>query len=221
MVSSKRVIREIYLRLRSVDALTTPLAFIDQTFRAHGFLRESGWLESYRRRIPVAFGEPVPFYTYGAIAFLAPRIDRTLRVFEYGAGYSTLWWASRAMSVIACEHDPSWFERMKAMVPDNVQLIYRALVAGGDYSKTAAGFVSDIIVVDGRDRVNCAKACLAGLSEHGVVIWDNSDRERYRDGYEFLQARGFRRLDFAGPGPVDFWPWQTSVFYRNGNCLHI
>jgi hypothetical protein len=221
MLSGKQVVREIYRRLRSVDALTVPLAVIDQTFRTQSFLRGSGWLESYRHRMPVAFGKPVPFYTYGAIAFLDNRIDQTMNVFEYGAGYSTLWWASRTKSVTSCEHDQSWFQRMTAMVPQNVKLIHHDLVVGGDYSKQAAAFTSDIVVVDGRDRVNCAKACLPGLSERGVIVWDNSDRERYQHGYDFLKERGFRRLDFAGPGPVDFWPWMTSVFYRDGNCLSI
>jgi hypothetical protein len=60
-----------------------------------------------------------------------------------------------------------------------------------------------------------------GLSSRGVIVWDNSDRERYQAGYDFLRGSGFRRLDFAGPGPVDFWPWCTSIFYRDHNCLQI
>jgi hypothetical protein len=220
-MSGKQVVRDLYRRLRKVSALSTPMAVVDQVFRSHSFLRGSGWLESYRSRMPIAFGNPLPFYTYPSIAFLEQRVNRTLRVFEYGAGYSTLWWASRSMSVIACEHDRGWFDRMTAMIPANVQLIHQALVPGGDYSRQATAFVSDVIVVDGRDRVNCAKASVEGLSEGGVVVWDNSDRERYREGYDFLKDRGFRRLDFAGPGPIDYWPWMTSVFYRNDNCLGI
>ena len=217
----KRAMREIYRRVRSVDALNAPLALFDISVRARGFLRQYGWFESYRRRMPLAFGKPIPFYTYSAIAFLEPRIDRTMTVFEYGSGYSTLWWAERAKSVVACEHHPGWYEQMKGMVPANVQLVHEGLASGGAYVGKAAEFQSDIIVVDGRDRVSCAKACLPGLSERGVVIWDNSERERYQDGYDFLKQHGFRRLDFSGPGPIDFWPWCTSVFYRNDNCLGI
>jgi hypothetical protein len=217
----QRVVRQVYRRLRAVDALTVPLALFDATFRARGFLRQSGWFESYRHRMPLAFGKPVPFYTYGAISFLAPRIDRTMSVFEYGSGYSTLWWAERAKSVTACEHHEGWLERMKTMVPANVSLLHQPLTTNGAYSKQATAFQSDIIVVDGRDRVNCAKNCLSGLTERGVVIWDNSDRDRYQEGYDFLTAQGFRRLDFAGFGPIDFWPWCTTVFYRNDNCLGI
>lgn len=220
-MTGKQVVRGLYRRLRAVDALSTPLALVDQAFRATGFLRGSGWLESYRRGVPVAAGSPLPWFTYAAIAFLEPRIDRGLTVFEYGAGYSTLWWASRARSVVACESDRGWYERMKSMVPDNVQLIHHAMVPGGDYSQQAATFVSDIVVVDGRDRVNCAQAGVRGLSRRGVLIWDNTDRERYQPGFDFLKQKGFRRLDFSGPGPVMFTPWQTSIFYRPDNCLEI
>lgn len=220
-MKGKGVIRGLYRQLRAVRVLNTPMAIADQAFRASGFLRGSGWFESYRSRMPVAFGNPLPFYTYAAISFLEPRIERSLTVFEYGAGNSTLWWASRAKSVVSCEHDQGWFERMKSMAPANVQILHKSLVPGGEYSKQATAFVSDVVVVDGRDRVNCAKACLPGLSERGVVIWDNSDRERYQEGFDFLRSRGFRRLDFAGPGPVVFYPWMTSVFYRDGNCLGI
>ena len=54
----------------------------------------------------------------------------------------------------------------------------------------------DILVIDGRDRVNCIKNGIGALRPGGVVIWDNSDREEYRSGYDLLTAAGFGRLDF-------------------------
>ena len=79
----------------------------------------------------------------------------------------------------------------------------------------------DVLVIDGRDRVNCARHGLAALRPGGVVIWDNSDRQEYLEGYRLLAAAGFRRLDFWGPGPLATRRWCTSIFYREGNCLGI
>ena len=79
----------------------------------------------------------------------------------------------------------------------------------------------DIIVVDGRDRVECAKNSLQALKPNGVIIWDNSDRPEYEAGYEFLLNKGFKRIDFSGFGPINSRAWCTSVFYRPGNCLGI
>jgi hypothetical protein len=218
-MNGKQALRNIYRQLRSIEVLATPLAIVDQVLRPQGFLRESGWLESYRRRVPMSATGPLPWFTYSAIAFLEPRLAADLSVFEYGAGFSTLWWAARVKSVASCENDQAWFSRMTADCPANAQLLYEP--RGEGYWQKAAGFSSDIIVIDGRDRVECAKACLPGLKAGGVIVWDNSDRPRYQPGYDLLKQNGFRRLDFSGMGPVNFTPWVTSVFYRSENCLGI
>lgn len=59
------------------------------------------------------------------------------------------------------------------------------------------------------------------LKDDGVIIWDNSDRVNYQEGYDFLLANGFKRLDFWGIGPVNSYSWCTSIFYRKENCLKI
>src|SRR5688572_22901839 len=69
-------------------------------------LREQGWLRSYRERRPVTQGgEPIPWYTYSAIDFLAERLPPDATVFEFGAGHSTLWYARRVARVVSV--DPS------------------------------------------------------------------------------------------------------------------
>jgi hypothetical protein len=79
----------------------------------------------------------------------------------------------------------------------------------------------DIVVIDGRDRVSCARNSLGALKPDGVIVWDNADREEYRPGYQFLESNGFRRLDFAGLGPLNAYQSTTAVFYRDSNCLGI
>lgn len=79
----------------------------------------------------------------------------------------------------------------------------------------------DVVVIDGRDRVNCAKATMNLKQRPSAIIWDNSERERYQEGYDLLINNGYRRLDFDGFGPVNGRPWRTSVFYMPDNCLKI
>lgn len=218
-MNAKQALRSIYKQLRDVSPLAAPLAVADQLLRPQGFLQASGWLESYRRKVPVSKDGPLPWFTYAAIAFLQGRIGPDLTVFEYGAGYSTLWWASRVARVASCENDRAWYERMLTQCPANVTLFHEP--RGESYWRKAAELSSDVIVIDGRDRVECAKACLPGLRQGGVIVWDNSDRDRYTKGFDYLKGEGFRRLDFYGMGPVNFTPWLTSVFYRPDNCLGI
>lgn len=54
-----------------------------------------------------------------------------------------------------------------------------------------------------------------------MIIWDNSDRERYAVGFDFLKEREFRRVDFWGVGPINHQEWCTTIFYRQDNCLGI
>ena len=79
----------------------------------------------------------------------------------------------------------------------------------------------DLIIIDGADRINCARNAVKSLKPSGVIIWDNSDREEYRAGYEFLVLEGFKRIDFFGHGPIGYREWCTSVFYRQNNCFGI
>jgi hypothetical protein len=133
-----------------------------------------------------------------------------------------LWWSARAASVAACETDQGWFDRIASVMPANVEPMLRA-VDSADYPRAAAdrGERFTILVIDGRRRVECARASVEALAPEGVVVWDNSERERYAEGLAFLHARGFRQLDFWGLGPLNLRAWCTSVLYRPGNCLGI
>jgi hypothetical protein len=217
----RRMLRDSYRLLRRRSFLAVPLAAADLFLRPNGFVRQSGWLQTYRARLPVTDAGPVPWMTFPAIGFLESRLRADFRVFEYGAGYSTLWWARRVASVVTCEHDEQWVETMRYLIPPNVSMIHRPLEVGGAYAREAAHHTVDIIVIDGRDRINCARFCLPGLSPGGVIVWDNTDRESYAEGYAFLDENGFRCLDFTGIGPVNITTWCTSVFYRRENCLGI
>jgi hypothetical protein len=208
--------RDLYLKAARI--------VLPRYLRAHTYLEESGWFESVKQQRPVDRKKnPLPWYTYPAIAYLAARDFSGLSVFEFGSGGSTLWWAARARQVTAVEHHPAWVEEMRPQLPENVTYIHRELVYGGDYCRTAAdqGGPFDVIVVDGRDRVNCALHSLETLSERGVIIWDNSERSRYEPGYRHLAQAGFRRVDFEGHGPINATSWMTSIFYRDGNCLGL
>ena len=187
-------------------------------------LRQLGWGLSRKLGVPVdQDGEPIPWYTYPSIRFLEPRIPTDAVVFEYGSGQSTLWWAKRTAKVVSVEHNREWADRLRRRLPDKAEVLFHD--AQSDAYVQAAnryGGRYDIVVIDGRRRVKSVMNCLDGLSERGVIIWDNSEREYYRGGYEFLAENGFKPpLNFYGLGPINTEEWCTSVFYKGGNCLGI
>lgn len=183
----------------------------------------TGWAASCEARRPITIdGAPLPWYTYSAIHFISSRIKRGMRVFEYGTGNSTLWWASRVAAVTSCEHHPDWYAQMVPKVPANVTYLHRDLESGAYARAILEGSdVFDVVVIDGRDRVACAAATVQRLAPDGVIIWDNAERSRYRVAYRDLATRGFRRLPFRGHGPINKKEWETSIFYRSSNCLGL
>ena len=191
-----------------------------------GYLQESGWLNSMAQGEAVdAHGQPIPWITYPALDFLTPRIDARMAVFEYGTGNSTLWWSKRVARLVSCEHDKEWYAKFKERVTaGNTTYLWRRHKGGSTaYSSEISAYRSQfaILVIDGRQRVDCIRNGLGALLPDGVVLWDNSDRKKYRPGYDLLAEAGFGRLDFWGMGPLSTRRWCTSIFYRSDNCLAI
>ena len=108
------------------------------------------------------------------------------------------------------------------MLRANAKVIFREL-EGEKYAQAINenGEKFDLIIIDGRDRVNCAHASLTALSDTGVIIWDNTERERYQSGIDVLKSHGFKQLRFTGFIPIDFMPSETSIFYRDANCFGL
>jgi hypothetical protein len=188
------------------------------------YLRNTGWFESVITKSPLdETGNPIPWITYAGYAFLKNRVKPDFHVFEYGSGHSTLWWGKHVSRVVSCEHNAEWYEKIKPRLSGNVDYKHVNLVRGGDYCKVILQYQPefDVIVIDGRDRVNCSKNVLGALKPTGIIIWDDSDRESYNEGYEFLKINGFKRIDFWGMGPGLVIGWCTSIFYRQDNCFDI
>jgi hypothetical protein len=187
-------------------------------------LGERGWFRTIQTgRSEDVDGSPLPWFSYPAIDFLAPRVAATASVFEYGAGNGTLWWAARVQRVVAVEHDIGWYERLLPVAPRNVKLIYIDLDDGDRYMQAPAttGERFDVVVIDGRKRVECAREAVQALKPDGVIIWDDMVRERYREGANQLHSKGFKSICFGGLGPGGVVDHGTTVFYRATNSLGI
>ncbi len=193
-------------------------------WRKKSYLKELGWFESYKSRGAVDLeGRPAPLFTYPLLEFLKPRIKPDFSVFEFGSGHSTLWWARNVGDIEAVEHSEYWREKIKALSPANVKLHYVPLEYDGEYCRQALKSKKkhDILVIDGRDRVRCAKYCIEALKDDGVIIWDDTYRECYKEGVDFLFSKGFKKLEFVGLVANSIRRKESSLFYRANNCLGI
>jgi methyltransferase family protein len=188
-----------------------------------GYLKRIGWVRSNWAHTAVdAAGEPLPWLTYPAIEFLQQRVRPTMKVFEYGSGQSTRWWARHVASVHSVEDDADWYRRVSADLPANADLRL-ASSSDGAYARSIAdrNETFDIVVIDGSVRNDCARVALPYLAATGVIVWDNTeDPDLFRDGLEFLASNGFKQVDFFGLAPLNMDPHATAILYRPGdNCF--
>ncbi len=190
------------------------------SFRYSGYLLDVGWFEAFRRGMPVrADGAPIPWTTYPFIEFVEPRLRTTMRLFEYGCGNSTLFWADRVALVHAVEHDAAWAARIGGRLPPSARVVHAPQGSAAYAGAVMAEAPWDIVIVDGVDRNACLERAVEALSPHGVIVLDDSERPEY--AVDHLLRRGFRRLDLWGISPGYWYRKCTTLFYRDGNILGI
>ncbi len=207
------------------NLVTKPKRLFSLLSHGHkGYLDSVGWFKAFDTQQAVdGNGLPIPWVTYSFIDFIKPRLTKELSIFEYGSGNSTLFYAKNIRRVVSVEHDEAWYHKIVKEKANNAEMIFCKLDIAGAYSKKSASLDEkfDIIIVDGRDRVNCCKHGIDGLNEGGVIVLDDSERPNYEEARIFLKQQGFKELSFSGISPGLFYEKATSVFYKTNNCLDI
>jgi hypothetical protein len=172
---------------------------------------EYGFIAATEVGLPCdASGNPMPLFTYPCIEYLAQFDLREKSVFEWGSGASTLYWMTRAASIVSIENNPAWFERLRPQVSANVRLVL----------DSTAGFASqidahegpfDIIVIDSYGyRFDCAAKAVDKLAPGGIVILDNA--EWHPNSAAEIRRRGLIQVDFSGFKAGEFHASTTSLF---------
>jgi hypothetical protein len=171
----------------------------------------------------------LPWFTYSAIEALKNWDLSEKRIFEYGSGYSSLFWAKRCKELISVEHQHAWHEKISRLAPKNARIILAEIDDSWDayhpppetevelkrYAESINDFGEfDVILLDGyaraRMRYQCAKAALPHLTKGGLIILDNSD---WLPGTAmFLRQAGLIEVDFSGPVPGNPQSQTTSFF---------
>jgi hypothetical protein len=169
----------------------------------------------------------VPWWPYDAITWMAGHLPPGARVFEYGGGGSTLWLEDHGASVTCVEHHDAWFEQLERASPPRTRIMHRATAATGRIvSDVEPGFFDsyvdairdepdaslDLVIVDGRARVECVRRAMPKVKPGGLLLLDDTGRPRY--GAAVALLAGWERHVFEGLKPGDIFPGQTSVWRR-------
>jgi hypothetical protein len=85
------------------------------------YLDAYGWGRSKEVALPVdRYDHPIPWITYPAFSVLRRIVAPEHRVFEYGAGNSSFWFAEHTSEVVSVDHDRAWTERVSLKAPTNL-----------------------------------------------------------------------------------------------------
>ena len=152
------------------------------------------------------------------------------RALEWGSGASTVWLAGLCEEVVSIESDTEWAHHVASSIPSHVTLITpdipEATASSTIRSKRwgfqrldFAGYVNaidrvegdfDLIVIDGRAREACFEKALGRLAPGGMILFDNTNRRRYRRALARHQERIVISRDI-GLTPIVPWPTETSI----------
>jgi hypothetical protein len=208
------------------------------------YLTKTGYLESISSKMPVRNGLPIPWITYPALNFLESNTSVNSPILEFGGGTSTFFWALRGNPVTYFELDRSWntaiekfFNELGRPISEdtvnlsaelslefsaelNKNFAQELSALRDDFSEDLNNYLvrqirdAHLIMIDGHFRNYFLQLC-SNASPHIIVVLDNADRGEYLPGIDFMIQAGWKKIDFAGLGPVNPYEWTTSIFSKS------
>jgi hypothetical protein len=169
-----------------------------------------------------------PWWCYPAAAEVARQLRPGSQVFEFGAGGSTLWLHDRGVSITSVENDRGWYDQLTALLPPDVTVLLRepategvmgSAVAPGLFFDDYVAAISavpeaslDLVIVDGRARVECGRAAMSKVKPGGHLLLDDSNRPRYQLLHEALSD--WPKETFCGLKPGGGAFFYTTMWRR-------
>lgn len=159
----------------------------------------------------------VPLLTEPARQFLDGYIQPDMNVLEFGAGGSTVWFSQRC-ALTTIEPRADWMDAVREKV---ISTRWLPLLVKRPYYDVATTIgepnTFDLVLVDGRDRVECCRASIPLIKPGGILMLDNAEREYYAEVGDVLCAKwnmtiGIqRRKDDHG---FNYGHWETTWWQK-------
>jgi len=84
-----------------------------------------------------------------------------------------------------------------------------------DFLTTRKDESYDLISIDGRLRNESLKIASYKVKRGGFILLDNSDRNEYKQGIEFINSLGWSRQDLNGFCYSLEWDSRSTIWQRN------
>lgn len=164
---------------------------------------------------PLAEGKP--WMCRPAVKKLEKLVAPGMRILEWGSGGSTVFFAEKDVNVICIEHDASWVKLLETELTRRnlrAQVTINQIDLTANYVDVADQLSGsfDLVIVDGRRRVECVNKAHSRVVPGGWMVLDDSDREAYSPAYG--QLAGWHKLVLKGPRRETKVDPQTTMWQR-------
>lgn len=148
----------------------------------------------------------MPWYTLPCLQWLKQQDVSKWEVFEYGAGYSTIWWRLNSKIVRSIDDSEIWADAMGTWFTKNKDTYTSRIIV--DYHRSTI----DCVVIDGAWRKDCLFDSYQYVRQGGCIIIDNWGQEDFPDT-EFAEKllEGWEKQLFKQPNHTT---WVTAVFRK-------
>ena len=188
---------------------------------AHG----AKWLHArLRNRSPLELG--LPWLSWPCVDYLRRHIRPEMRVFEWGGGGSTIFFAEAGCRVVTVEPNAHWRDLISARLTAGGHASARTEIRPIQASENGDGPTSayvnavhdggpwDLILIDGAFRLDCLRAAKDALSPGGVLLFDNADFEEFYEAPRLVPE--FQRIGLRGLGVGSRrWVTRTDLYRRD------
>lgn len=171
-----------------------------------------------------------PWLTTYAIEFIETYLQLVPqpKILEFGIGASTVWFSNNYQGeLIGVEHNKKWYDEVQKLVKPHVQLILRESaevepesdLLCESYAEIADQFPDDyfdLILVDGRNRIECFNKAEPKLKSKGLMVLDNSERAEYAPIFKAYSEKECYTFIQHGPDEFGFCyeGWSTTVWKK-------
>jgi len=164
----------------------------------------------------------LPWIVPESLVELEALMKPDMRIFEWGAGGSTMYWLKHNACVTTLERKCRWYfwtrERAKEL-PGKLDIVFIPMggKADEDYANAIKGFddaTFDLVYVDGEapQRGTSLKAAVSKIKPGGILLLDNSNW--YKTDWlqnEWNETR-WQTIEYEWLGKP--MVWATSIFWR-------
>ena len=157
-----------------ITNVTLPIEELHLAFLINKLRTEFGFLESSKGNIPISgYGEIMPLYTYPCYEYLRSIDWSNSNVFEFGCGYSTVWWASMGANMYGVESEHHWAEKLNPIGHYKIDVEQEIDRYTNAIYRHEIDF--DVIIIDGLFRSKCVESSLNCVAKGGIIVLENSD----------------------------------------------